>query len=328
MNQPETVIKAEAKYHEANEPDRCKPILRIDDRNGRTILTHVGDSDELANMIRVSIDSGRDNPFKPGGDIYKMTDPIVCYYKNGPIQSRTQTPTYAQLNDSNSGNNNYIELDTKSKSKSRFWWRGKPSEDGEREKLGESRIEPNQRVPIRKRSCWRKWICCCCCCRCCRDKDESKMDLDSPNQGQQMGANIVDHYNNVNNSNSSKASNDIGTKREDLIDTTTTTTMTTSKATTNGKASSHFESNSSLLAPTPVSSTATSMRAKVVILEAQEHPNLDEKNIVDQQTADNTRSTINGAILDEDNSDFSSKGMPKTTTKTKSSSRGSKCVVS
>lgn len=130
MGRMSGIIKATAKFQEAAEPIKQKPIIQID----RTALP---------NTIRSSLDSGRDNPFRPDGEIYKSADPIVDYYKYGPNQSRAQSPTDSQLllnvGDSKEADKNNKTRRKKTKTK---------KEDGER------------------RSCWRKWFCCCCCCKC------------------------------------------------------------------------------------------------------------------------------------------------------------------
>lgn len=55
--------------------------------------------EQLPNTIRVSIDSGRDNPFRPDGPIYRSVDPIVDFYRTTPSsrpQSRAEEPESAE----------------------------------------------------------------------------------------------------------------------------------------------------------------------------------------------------------------------------------------
>lgn len=120
------IIKATAKIREAEESIKQKPIIQID-------------KDYLLNSIRASIDSGRDNPFRPDGEIYKSADPIVDYYKYGPNQSRAQSPSDNQLL------LNGKEADGRKK-------RSRRKEDG---------------ATSDGRSCLRRWLCCCSdwCCR-------------------------------------------------------------------------------------------------------------------------------------------------------------------
>lgn len=129
------IIRATAKIQEAEEPIKQKPIIQID-------------KDYLSNNIRASIDSGRDNPFRPDGEIYKSADPIVDYYKYGPNQSRAQSPSDSQLL------LNGKDVDGKKKKKKRRRDDGAETGDG--------------------KSCWRRWLFCCCCCfdKCCQSKEE------------------------------------------------------------------------------------------------------------------------------------------------------------
>lgn len=184
------VIKTTAKLHEASEPDRYKPIIRIDDKNGRTTVTHISNSNELANTIRASIDSGRDNPFRPDGEIYKMTDPIVDFYKLGPNQSRSQTPTYADLTPSKSKSSSL-----KQNKDNKLRWRRKSSS-----KNNKNNDNNNVSSEIEPRSCWSKWFCCCCCCFKCCGKNETDKRQQAPLNGtagrneSQISSNI-DYYN-------------------------------------------------------------------------------------------------------------------------------------
>jgi len=124
------IIKATARFHEAEEPLRQKPIIQQDR--------------VLPNTVRASIDSGRDNPFKPDGKIYKLADPIVDYYKYGPNQSRAQSPTDSQLllgfGQTGEANKSAENNDKNPKRKKR-----RKGNEGDEE-----------------RSCCRRWFCCCC----------------------------------------------------------------------------------------------------------------------------------------------------------------------
>lgn len=134
----DAVIKTTARFQEANEPNRQRPIIRIDP------AISFDASGDLPNTIRDSIGSGRDNPFRPDGKIYRSADPIVDYYKNGPNQSRGQSPAEGLL------------ADGKGKGKS-------SSSSSKRRKEG-------------RESCWSRWFRCCCCCGCFRSGCCSKRD--------------------------------------------------------------------------------------------------------------------------------------------------------
>lgn len=187
------VIKATARFQEADEPSRQRPIIRIDGAPP----TIYQDFDQLPNTIRASIDSGRDNPFRPDGKIYKSADPIVDYYKFGPNQSRTNTPTAAEsqlllnghrLSPDDNGS-------TGSSFLSRNWLRRKrkTAEDGgDRQK--ESKLiggndrnigEPDRQIV---KPCWRRWCCCCfCSLRCCKKKEQKPKDATDHNgKGQEI----------------------------------------------------------------------------------------------------------------------------------------------
>ena len=185
----DVVIKTTATIHEASEPSRYKPIVRIDDKNGNTTISHISNSNELANTIRASIDSGRDNPFRPDGEIYKMTDPIVDFYKFGPNQSRSQTPTYGELTPSKS---------SQPSKHNRLRWRKKSSPNSSNNNNDDDDANRDKEA----RSCWRKWFCCCCCCfKCCCKKETDKRQqaplngTARPNESQ-ISSNI-DYYNRV-----------------------------------------------------------------------------------------------------------------------------------
>lgn len=83
------IIKTTARYREPNEAQRQWPVIQVADP--------AGNRQHLPNTIRASLDSGRDNPFRPDGPIYKSADPIVDYYKNGANLSRPQSPTDSQI---------------------------------------------------------------------------------------------------------------------------------------------------------------------------------------------------------------------------------------
>lgn len=157
-----TVIKTTARFQEANEPNRQKPIIRIDGAPP----TIYEDFNELPNTIRASIDSGRDNPFRPDGKIYKSADPIVDYYKFGPNQSRANSPTDSQLllnvNQTSAQKSSWFRRKRKTTSK-------KEAKNGIDEKTGEEK----------KKSCWRR-ICCCCSCsfRCCKKSANSQSQVE------------------------------------------------------------------------------------------------------------------------------------------------------
>lgn len=146
------IIRATARFQEVSDPLKQKPIIQIDSSATATATTT---TQHLPNTIRSSMDSGRDNPFRPDGEIYRSADPIVDYYKHGPNQSRAQSPTDSQLLLNNKGNS---RKDSDSKKKKR-----KKKTAGEEE--GKT-----------KKSCWRRWLCCCCCCnfKCCGKGKESE----------------------------------------------------------------------------------------------------------------------------------------------------------
>lgn len=139
----DAVIRATASYREAQEPMKQKPIIKVNPQD-LMMEAHMREAQQLASRVRASIDSGRDNPFKPDGEIYKLTNPIVDYYKFGPNQSRSQTPTYDELDYFSSKNKRKRRKEEKTK-------RSLAS--------GEAR-----------KSCWRRWFCCCCTSRCCQSK--------------------------------------------------------------------------------------------------------------------------------------------------------------
>lgn len=130
------IIKTTAKIQEAEEPIRQKPIIQIN-------------KEYLSNNVRASTDSGRDNPFRPDGEIYRSADPIVDYYKYGPNQSRAQSPSDSQL--LLNGKEGIV--------------------DGKKVKKKRRRKEAADDTG--RRPCWRRWLCCCCCCfdKCCQKKE-------------------------------------------------------------------------------------------------------------------------------------------------------------
>lgn len=189
----ETPIKTTARFHEALQVDKQKPIIRIDSGNGQAVMSHVSNSTELANTIRASIDSGRDNPFRPDGEIYKMTDPIVDYYLFGPDHSRSKTPIYAELDSSetNSKRSNREAKKGKLGKKSK-WRREAPKVRKQNNSMQETSGENEQE----KQSCWRRWFFCCCCC--CRRRSRVYREQSARpfvnGEHNQMSANI-DYYN-------------------------------------------------------------------------------------------------------------------------------------
>lgn len=168
----DSIIKTTARFQEVSDPLRQRPIIKIDSpvsNTTTTSTTHLynnNNNPKLPNTIRSSLDSGRDNPFRPDGEIYKSADPIVDYYKHGANQSRTQSPTDSQLllNGANGGDKNKTTNSDKQqkkqkKQKKKCNANGEGGADDEEEK---------------KKSCWKRWFCCCCCC--CKKKklnDES-----------------------------------------------------------------------------------------------------------------------------------------------------------
>lgn len=130
------IIKARARYLESDDSRKQTPIIQLDR--------------PLPNTIRVSLDGGRDNPFRPGSAIYKSADPIVDFYKNGQ-GSRTQSPSeFNSLVDSKSG----------------------------RDKDSQTTID-EQEANDQRKSCWRRYICCCfgfkCSCCCNREDKDRKV---------------------------------------------------------------------------------------------------------------------------------------------------------
>lgn len=135
------LIKTTAKYQEAAEPVKQKPVIQIER--------------PLPNTIKASlVDSGRDNPFRPDGEIYKSADPIVDYYKHGANQSRAQSPTDSQLllggglANSTQSQSDDSKLNQKDKKRKRA--RRRP--DGDQEAAGSTKRRP----------CLSRWLCCCC----------------------------------------------------------------------------------------------------------------------------------------------------------------------
>lgn len=146
----DNIIKTTAKFQEAAEPLRQKPIIQIEP---------VPAGQQFPNIARASIDSGRDNPFKPDGLIYKSADPIVDYYKQGPNQSRAQSPTDSQL---------LIGVDSSKKKKRKKDKSKKKREDAT---VGGDQLDQSQ-------SQCRRWFCCCSkWCKCCkRRRAEQELD--------------------------------------------------------------------------------------------------------------------------------------------------------
>lgn len=143
-------IKVTARFQDSVEPIRHRPIIRI----------------EGSHIVRTSIDSGRDNPFRPDGDIYKSADPIVDYYKQAANQSRPQ-----------SANDNSALIGTSNgekKQKRRFWRKRKFDDQGDG--ASRSRDETQKQQKTQKMSCLRRWLCCGCCnCGSSKKNDTSKV---------------------------------------------------------------------------------------------------------------------------------------------------------
>jgi len=145
-------------------------MIRID----ATTTTHYIDAVDLANTVRSSIDSGRDNPFKPDGEIYRSADPIVDYYKFGPNQSRTQTPDYSELLMTNgktskaSKTNVRTNKDDKKEAKRLAKLEEEIRKKREKEiKEIHKRLKSFNPEDTEQKSGWKYWmkrhICCCCC---------------------------------------------------------------------------------------------------------------------------------------------------------------------
>lgn len=157
------IIKTTARFQEADEPIKQKPILQVDPlASGNMIQLHP----PLPNTIRASIDSGRDNPFRPDGKIYKSADPIVDFYKFGPNQSRTNSPTDSQLL--------MPQVDGIA---------NKNGKDAQRRKKKNNENKKGADSKERK-SCWRRWFCCCCCCQCFNRENKSQADRRDSTNGQ------------------------------------------------------------------------------------------------------------------------------------------------
>lgn len=82
------IIKTTARYQQAEEPLKQRPVIHI--------------APPLPNTVRASLEPAklageRENPFRPDGLIYRSADPIVDYYKQAQNQSRAQSPTESQL---------------------------------------------------------------------------------------------------------------------------------------------------------------------------------------------------------------------------------------
>lgn len=150
-----SIIRTTVKYHEANEPNRHKPIIRIDG----TTTTHYIDANDFAATVRASTDSGRDNPFRPDGEIYRSADPIVDYYKYGPNLSRAQSPIYSDLM-----SNGKAQLVSNGGINVKGSKKLAKLEKQKRRKEGKLRVEhdDNSASAPERKSCWRRWFCCCC----------------------------------------------------------------------------------------------------------------------------------------------------------------------
>lgn len=157
-----TVIKTTARFQEANEPNRQKPIIRIDGAEP----TIYRDFEDLPNTIRASIDSGRDNPFRPDGKIYKSADPIVDFYKFGPNQSRTNSPIDSKL---------LLNANQSSTDQSLSWFRRKRKAGVATKKLNQN-IKIDDSTGELKRSCWRRFCCCCFSFKCCNKGQSAQRD--------------------------------------------------------------------------------------------------------------------------------------------------------
>lgn len=156
------VIKATATFQEANEPPRQRPIIQISPSNGQQQILS-------SNLVRASIDSGRDNPFRPDGEIYKSADPIVDYYRHGPNQSRGQSPTDSQL-----------LLNQNSKASKKNSKKAKKAD----KKADRAKKNTEASQGAGREACWRRWLCCLCCCRsfkCC-NKTKQDEQLEKQNQ--------------------------------------------------------------------------------------------------------------------------------------------------
>lgn len=160
----DTIIKTTARYQEANEPPRQKPIIQIDSDFASAGNRHS------------SIDSGRDNPFRPDGPIYKSADPIVDFYKYGPNHSRPHSPTDSQLA-MLSGSQDGKAGGAKTKETKEQKRRRKRREKQEAKATGDQQ----------KQSCWRRWLCCCCC-RCCRRRSNKCQALEMPQDSGRLPA--------------------------------------------------------------------------------------------------------------------------------------------
>lgn len=155
------IIKTTAKYQEANEPIKQKPIIQIER--------------PLPNTIKASLDGGRDNPFRPDGEIYKSANPIVDYYKYGPNQSRAQSPTDSQLLlglNAPASEADDKQVDKKNKKKKRAKRKTDHEEDGDSNN--------------KRRSCFSRWFCCCCHCNWC---SKSKQNNDNQQQTEHIEGN-------------------------------------------------------------------------------------------------------------------------------------------
>lgn len=181
---PGAIIKTTARFQEAHEPLKQKPIIQIDP---------AAPLQQYENLARSSIDSGRDNPFRPDGKIYKSADPIVDYYKFGPHQSRAHSPTDSQLLVGKQFGDDDGHEDAGDEAKLRpsgkKWWRRKRADDKKKHPnlsttTDDARPARSKVKDAKERPCWRRWFCCCCCCferddgSCCcsRRKKEEKFD--------------------------------------------------------------------------------------------------------------------------------------------------------
>lgn len=197
-----SIIKTTAKYHDSNEPNKLKPIIKIDSNAAEHHYYIINDDDDDndynnqlhsmknggLNYIRASIDSGRDNPFKPEGEIYRSAEPIVDYYKFGPNQSRAQSPSYDELvscyqsklmtvaNNHETGLEALNAKNDKKKNKSKK--KNKKEQETYRKQMRNDEqqqqrangthsscaLVADNNTGERRASCWRRWLCCGCRC--------------------------------------------------------------------------------------------------------------------------------------------------------------------
>lgn len=166
-----------------------RPIIQFDSN----LINGGGQQEQHANyrnnLVRSSIDSGRDNPFRPDGEIYKSADPIVDYYKFGPNQSRTQSPTDSQLLLNLYREDGKLSKKEKKKAKKELERRAKRRANGQATGSKEGDEQGAERG-----SFLRRLLCCCCChcftnSKCCKTnaklKNEQAINV-SPNSHEQQ----------------------------------------------------------------------------------------------------------------------------------------------